>query len=254
MRKCVDSHSNGNSQAVRQAGEFWGARNAVSSLSQGLQFICSLNSIVLLACRDLSGSKEVQFWEWQGQGKRKTHRIAYAMHGNGESLQGRRQENCKVLSAEPHCIAAHQLSNLDACNTDHSDALSPRLSCVQGLCRSCWCTAWVPAMRPGTSCCGNWTQTDTQRTPLTCWGLGTATSLRRHRSRSRATTCTTTTRGAPRYELLLSRCVIANVSSACPMHLGLCFAMFKGISVPAGSTDLEPCALCPLPPTTKRGN
>lgn len=37
------------------------------------------------------------------------------------------------------------------------------------------------------------------------------------------------------------------------MHLVLCFAMFKGISVPTGSTGLEPCPLCPLPPTTKRG-
>jgi len=36
----------------------------------------------VLTCRD-TPARDVQIWEWHGEGKRRTHRIAYVTHGSG---------------------------------------------------------------------------------------------------------------------------------------------------------------------------
>lgn len=50
-------NSNSSLQAARQACEFWGARNAVFSLSQGLQLMFLLKSMVA-ACLQGSGRQQ----------------------------------------------------------------------------------------------------------------------------------------------------------------------------------------------------
>lgn len=37
----------------------------------------------LPALHRTAGMSQVQFWDWPGSGKRKTHRIAYVVHGTG---------------------------------------------------------------------------------------------------------------------------------------------------------------------------